>query len=56
MFKAVLDELMAKLDASEPMYEGLLARCYPGTRTNSSLAGAKLHLVMSVRGGGAKKV
>ncbi len=76
MFKAVLDELMVKLDVVEPKYHGLLegfrdvlvadatvvklhallAGRYPGTRTNSSPAAAKLHLVMSVRGGGAKKV
>jgi IS4 transposase len=76
MFKAVLGELMAKLEAIEPRYDGvlegfrdvlvadatvvklhaLLAGRYPGTRTNSSPAAAKLHLVMSVRGGGAKKV
>ena len=34
----------------------LLARRFPGTRKNSSAAAAKLHLVMSVSGGGAHKV
>ena len=34
----------------------LLARRFPGTRTNSSPAAAKLHLVMSVRGGDAHTV
>ena len=34
----------------------LLARRYPGTRTNSCPAAAKLHLVMSVKGQGVSRV
>ena len=38
-------------DATVIKLRRLLARRFPGTRTNSSPAAAKLHLVMSVRGG-----
>ena len=43
-------------DATVIKLHRLLARRFPGTRTNSSPAAAKLHLVMSVRGTGAHKV
>jgi putative transposase len=43
-------------DASVVKLHRLLARRYPGTRTNSSPAAAKLHLVMSVMGKGLEKV
>lgn len=43
-------------DATVVKLHRLLARRFPGTRTNSSPAAAKLHLVMSVRGGGAHTV
>ena len=43
-------------DATVVKLHRLLARRFPGTRNNSSPAAAKLHLVMSVRGGGAHKV
>ena len=48
------DELAA--DATVIKLHRLLARRFPGTRTNSAPAAAKLHLVMSVRGTGAHKV
>ena len=43
-------------DATVIRLHRLLARRFPGTRTNSAPAAAKLHLVMSVRGTGAHKV
>ena len=43
-------------DATVVKLHRLLARRFPGTRKNSSPAAAKLHLVMSVSGGGAHKV
>ena len=43
-------------DATVIKLHRLLARRFPGTRTNSAPAAAKLHLVMSVRGTGAHKV
>ena len=43
-------------DASVVKLHHLLARRYPGTRTNSSPAAAKLHLVMSVKGKGLESV
>ena len=43
-------------DATVIRVHRLLARRFPGTRTNSAPAAAKLHLVMSVRGTGAHKV
>ena len=43
-------------DATVVKLHRLLARRFPGTRTNSSPAAVKLHLVMSVRGSGAHKV
>ena len=43
-------------DATVIRLHRLLARPFPGTRTNSAPAAAKLHLVMSVRGTGAHKV
>ena len=43
-------------DASVVKLRRLLARRYPGTRTNSNPAAAKLHLVMSVMGKGLEKV
>jgi len=43
-------------DATVVKLHRWLARRFPGTRTNSSPAAAKLHLVMSVRGSGAHKV
>ena len=43
-------------DATVVKLHRLLARRFPGTRTNSSPAAAKLHLVMSARGSGAHKV
>ena len=43
-------------DATVVKLHRLLARRFPGTRTNSAPAAAKLHLVMSVRGTGAHKV
>jgi IS4 transposase len=43
-------------DATLVKLHHLLAWRYPGTRTNSSPAVAKLHLVMSVTGAGAKSV
>ena len=43
-------------DATVVKLHRLLARRFPGTRMNSSPAAAKLHLVMSVSGGGAHKV
>ncbi|MCP5155746.1 MAG: hypothetical protein H6983_16375 [Ectothiorhodospiraceae bacterium] len=51
MFEDVLaaDATVVKLDR-------LLAGRYPGTRSNSSPAAAKLHLVMSVKDGGAQTV
>ena len=45
-----------RADATVIKLHRLLARRFPGTRTNSSPAAAKLHLVMSVRGSGAHKV
>ena len=41
-------------DATVIKLHRLLARRFPGTRTNSSPAAAKLHLVMSVRGRGVR--
>ena len=43
-------------DATVVKVHRLLARRFPGTRTNSAPAAAKLHLVMSVRGTGVHKV
>ena len=43
-------------DATLIKLHRLLAQRFSGTRTNSSPAAAKLHLVMSVRGSGAHKV
>lgn len=43
-------------DASVVKLHRMLARRYPGTRTNSSPAAAKLHLVMSVMGKGLERV
>jgi putative transposase len=43
-------------DATVVKLHRLLARRYPGTRTNSSPAAAKLHLVMSVKGKGVEWV
>ena len=43
-------------DATVIKLHRLLAPRFPGTRTNSAPAAAKLHLVMSVRGTGAHKV
>ena len=43
-------------DATVVKVHRLLARRFPGTRTNCAPAAAKLHLVMSVRGTGAHKV
>jgi hypothetical protein len=43
-------------DATVVKLHRLLARRYPGTRTNSSPAAAKLHLVMSVTGRGVERV
>ena len=43
-------------DATVVKLHRLLARRFPGTRRISSPAAAKLHLVMSVSGGGAHKV
>ncbi len=43
-------------DATVVKLHRLLARRYPGTRTNSSPAAAKLHLVMSVKGKGMNAV
>ena len=43
-------------DATVVKLHRLLARRFPGTRKNSSPAAAKLHVVMSVTGGGAHKV
>jgi len=43
-------------DATVVKLHRLLARRFPGTRTNSSPAAAKLHMVMSVRGSGVYKV
>ncbi|MCC7411852.1 MAG: IS4 family transposase [Gammaproteobacteria bacterium] len=43
-------------DATVIKLHRLLARRYSGTRTNSSPAAAKLHLVMSVTGKGVEKV
>ena len=43
-------------DATVVKLHRLLQRRYPGTRTNSSPAAAKLHLVMSVKGQGVERV
>jgi putative transposase len=43
-------------DATVVKLHRLLAKRYPGTRTNSSPAAAKLHLVMSVKGKGVEHV
>ena len=43
-------------DATVVKLHRLLAGRYPGTRSNSSPAAAKLHLVMSVKDGGAQTV
>jgi putative transposase len=43
-------------DASVVKLHHLLAKRYPGTRTNSNPAAAKLHLVMSVMGKGMKRI
>jgi len=43
-------------DATVVKLHRLLARRFPGTRSHSSPAAAKLHLVMSVRAGGAHTV
>ena len=43
-------------DATVVKLHRLLARRFPGTRTHCSPAAAKLHVVMSVRGGGAHTV
>ena len=43
-------------DATVVKRHRLLAKRYPGTRTNSSPAAAKLHLVMSVTGRGVERV
>ena len=43
-------------DATAAKLHRLLARRFPGTRKNSSPAATKLHLVMSVSGGGTHKV
>ena len=43
-------------DATVIKLHRLLARRFPGTRTRSSPAAVKLHVVMSVRGSGAHKV
>jgi len=43
-------------DTSVVKLHRLLTRRYPGTRTNSNPAAAKLHLVMSVMGKGLEKV
>jgi len=43
-------------DGSVIKLHRLLARRFPGTRTNSSPAAAKLHLVMSVMGQGVRRV
>ena len=43
-------------DATVVKLHRLLARRYPGTRTNSSPAAVKLHLVMSVKGRGVERV
>ena len=43
-------------DSSVVKLHRLLSKCYPGTRTNSSPAAAKLHLVMSVSGKGMERV
>ena len=54
VLKDLRDVLVA--DATVVKLHALLARRFPGTRKNSSPAAAKLHLVMSARGGGAHKV
>ena len=54
VLKGFRDVLVA--DATVVKLHRLLARRFPGTRKNSSPAAAKLHLVMSVSGGGAHKV
>ena len=51
---AFRDVLVA--DATVVKLHRLLARRFPGTRKNCSPAAAKLHLVMSVSGGGAHKI
>ena len=58
MFRGVLSKFSDVLvtDASVVTLHRLLARRYPGTRTNSNPAAAKLHLVMSVMGAGLEKV
>ena len=43
-------------DSSVLKLHRLLSKRYPGTRTNSSPAAAKLHLVMSVSGNGMERV
>jgi len=43
-------------DATVLRLHDLLAKTYPGTRTNQGLAAAKLHVVLSVRGAGRQSV
>ena len=52
---AAFREVLAA-DATPVQLHRLLARRYPGSRTNSSPAAAKLHVVMSVTGAGTKSV
>ena len=54
VLEAYRDVLVA--DATVVKLHRLLARRFPGTRTHSSPAAAKLHLVMSARGMGAQQV
>ena len=54
VLEAFRDVLVA--DATVVKLHRLLAHRFPGTRTHSSPAAAKLHVVMSVRGMGAQQV